>query len=120
MGLVPALFALVETALAPQIHDMKNATKSATCCYCGSKTILTLTGKVRHELQCTSCGAPLRRMKSLRKDHVNDPFTVQGKRKTKPTYIKEKSKDRYRSRKKKKSMAHRLFDVAEDIFDIFD
>ncbi|MBU2866099.1 hypothetical protein [Pacificibacter marinus] len=99
---------------------MKNAHKSATCCYCGTHTVLTLAGKTRHELQCTSCGAPLRRMKSLRTDHVIDPFTVQGTHKAKPKRSKEKSKDRNKSRKRKKSIAYRLMDVAEDIFDIFD
>jgi hypothetical protein len=95
---------------------MKNIRKSATCCYCGANTILTLTGTTHHALQCASCAAPLRRMKSLRKDHVIDPFTVRGKQKQ----YKDKPKERYKSRKKKKSIAHRLFDVAEDIFDIFD
>jgi hypothetical protein len=59
-------------------------------------------------------------MKSLRTDHVSDPFTIQGTHKAKPKRTKEKSKDPYRSRKKKKSTAYRLFDVAGDIFDIFD
>jgi len=106
-------FTLASRAITPHMRGMMNTQKSATCCYCGAHTLLTLSGKTRHELQCTSCGAPLRRMKSLRKDHVIDPFTVQGKRKTTP-------KERYKTRKKKKSMAHRLLDVAEDIFDIFD
>jgi hypothetical protein len=103
---------------------MKNVHKSATCCYCGAHTILTLFGKTRHELQCASCGAPLRRMKSLRKDHVSDRFTVQSTHKVKQRRAREKSKDPFRSSRKKKSIAHRLFDVAEDvvedIFDIFD
>jgi dissimilatory sulfite reductase (desulfoviridin) alpha/beta subunit len=108
-----AFSTLVEPTVTHQMCHMENTQKSATCCYCGAHTLLTLSGKTRHELKCTSCGAPLRRMKSLRKDHVVDPFTVHGKRKEAP-------KGRHKSRKKKKSMAHRLLDVAEDIFDIFD
>lgn len=40
-------------------------TKIATCCYCGARAALELRGKHRHELSCSQCGAPLRRMKSL-------------------------------------------------------
>ena len=106
--------------IAPQIKGMKNIHKTATCCYCGARTVLSLKGTTRHELQCASCGAPLQHMKSLRSDHVIDPFTVKGKKKSPSKSYKDKPKERYKSRKKKKSMAHRLFDVAEDIFDIFD
>ena len=34
-------------------------TKIATCCYCGTRAALVLTGKHRHELSCSGCGAPL-------------------------------------------------------------
>jgi len=41
------------------------AVKVATCCYCGTRAALVLRGKERHELACSSCGAPLSRMKML-------------------------------------------------------
>jgi len=41
------------------------ATKVATCCYCGTRAALVLRGRERHELACSSCGAPLHEMKQL-------------------------------------------------------
>ena len=38
---------------------MHPTNKIATCCYCGTRAALVLTGEVRHELACASCGAPL-------------------------------------------------------------
>jgi DNA-directed RNA polymerase subunit RPC12/RpoP len=91
--------------------------KSATCCYCGSKTILTLDG-VRHELKCSNCGAPLSRMKALRVDHMGEAVLPKGKK------AKQASQPRFetpgKKKKKRKGVAHRLFDAAEDIFDLFD
>ena len=40
--------------------------KIATCCYCGTRAALILRGKERHELACSTCGAPLHEMKMLR------------------------------------------------------
>ena len=45
---------------------MPQSSKIATCCYCGSRAALVLKGKVRHELACSNCGAPLHEMKMLR------------------------------------------------------
>lgn len=42
--------------------------KVATCCYCGTRAALVL-GLDRHELTCSSCGAPLHDMKMLKVDH---------------------------------------------------
>lgn len=108
---------------------MQNKSKSATCCYCGSHTILTLSEGTRHELKCSDCGAPLSRMKSLRKDHVQDTYTVQGRRDHKPAHASKYGKapsktSSYKKKSKRKSFAARFFDVAEDlveeVFDIFD
>ena len=41
------------------------ARKIATCCYCGTRAVLVLRGKERHELSCSSCGAPLHDLKML-------------------------------------------------------
>ena len=39
--------------------------KIATCCYCGTRAALVLRGSKRHELACSSCGAPLHDLKRL-------------------------------------------------------
>lgn len=96
-------------------------TKIATCCYCGSRTMLKLTARQGHELACGRCGAPLHEMKALklepgrpsrRASAVADP--VQDWRR----------EEAYRPRKKKKRRKplwsralEEAFDVIEDIFD---
>lgn len=87
---------------------MYRTQKSATCCYCGTKSVLSLSDGVRHELKCSACGAPLSRMKSLRQDHIQDAYTTKGK------------KSKSRKKKKRKSAMHQFFDLAEDVLDIFD
>jgi len=95
--------------------QMYRTHKSATCCYCGSKTVLSFGQGARHELQCKACGAPLSRLKARRTDHVEDPFIVSGKKRPPPERGPKKKK-----KKNQKSIAHRLFDAAEDVFDLFD
>lgn len=46
-----------------------HTTKIATCCYCGTRAALVLD-RGRHELTCSTCGAPLREMKSLPLDRT--------------------------------------------------
>jgi hypothetical protein len=93
--------------------------KIATCCYCGSRTVLSLAGDVRHELACARCGAPISRMKSLPADHAGLP-----PRPTEPARAKApKSDPRWRKpakRKRPKRLAARLLDLAEDVIDAFD
>ena len=95
--------------------------KIATCCYCGARAVLVLTGETRQELACSNCGAPLSEMKMLRRDVVGDRGLVR------PSPIRQhRSKDpRYRSkgkRTKQKSLAQRfmedIWDEVEDIFDV--
>ncbi len=100
-------------------------TKIATCSYCGTRAALILD-KNRHELSCSSCGAPLHDMKRLPAERtsgqtknasyvpgVTDFARRPGKR----------SCDRPRRKytKKRKGLMHHLieeaFDVIEDIFD---
>lgn len=96
---------------------MYRTRKSATCCYCGSKTVLTLDA-ARHELKCTNCGAPLSRMKALRVDHVGETVSPKGKTAKKARALAlEKPRQK---KKKRKGVTHRLFDAAEDLFDLFD
>jgi len=55
--------------------------KIVTCCYCGTRAALVLTGKTRHELACSSCGAPLHDLKMLPKDRSGDGELFDGPRK---------------------------------------
>ncbi|MEL7150111.1 MAG: hypothetical protein AAGK71_05225 [Pseudomonadota bacterium] len=95
--------------------------KIATCCYCGTRAALTLRGKERHELACSNCGAPLHEMKMFRRD-MDSERDVRGT----PPKRQEVRYDTKRRKKKKKtkSLSRRfmeeVFDVAEDLFDVFD
>lgn len=101
---------------------MPHGSKIVTCCYCGTRAALVLTGEVRHELACSSCGAPLHDLKALRPvskradDHeLVRPSRVRHTQKKRPKPSGKKKK------KKRKSPMHKLFseafDVIEDIFD---
>ena len=99
-------------------------TKIATCCYCGSKAALVL-GKDRHELTCSTCGAPLHDMKRFRQDPGPQERRAQTVAHPKGP-APNRSQDAYHTRprkksKKRKSMMRFLvkeaFDVIEDIFD---
>lgn len=93
--------------------------KIATCCYCGTRAALNLRGNERHELACSNCGAPLHEMKMLRSDAVGVRELVR------QSPIRSSSDPRRRKKKKKtKSLSRRfmeeVWDVADDLFDIFD
>ena len=64
-------------------------TKIATCCYCGTRAALVLSGKTRHELACSSCGAPLHELKKLPCDRRGDRELVE---RVKPAYSKSKKR----------------------------
>lgn len=92
--------------------------KIATCCYCGTRAALVLTGRGRHELACSSCGAPLHEMKMLKAEP--DP------RKDRPKPSRARAAQTYhrpvkRKVKKRKSrtrwMLEEAWDLIEDIFD---
>ena len=103
-------------------------TKIATCCYCGARAALVLD-KDRHELACSSCGAPLHNMKSLPQEPVHSARREQpyGKSHEKTRY-KKKSRRPYgyetsrpKHRKKRKGFMRHLFEEAFDIIeDIID
>ncbi len=95
--------------------------KIATCCYCGTRAALVLTGTERRELACSSCGAPLHDLKMLKSDHVHDRKRV----KPSPLHDWKPDGDRgqptRRPRKRRKSFGKRLFEEAIDLIeDIFD
>lgn len=96
---------------------MKHGTKVATCRYCRTKAALVLRGEKRHELTCSSCGAPLQNMRFM-------PVSTQSVKKTqKPSYAPQKTKKKrekyaeYKPKRKRKSLGKRFF---EDVFDVFD
>ncbi|MEM0976310.1 MAG: hypothetical protein AAGJ34_02125 [Pseudomonadota bacterium] len=96
-------------------------TKIATCCYCGSRTILKFDD-AKHELTCRSCGAALHNLKPLKR---KQPKTAKISASSFPV-------DGLKKRKKKKTQKRRrrsfsdlvdlgdLGDVFEDILDLFD
>ena len=93
--------------------DIAHPTKIATCCYCGTRAALVLTGRDRHELACSSCGAPLHDLKMLPRKKQGDRELVR------PSAIRGKPKARPKP-KKRKSKARRFADMFEDVFDIIE
>lgn len=98
--------------------------KIATCCYCGTRAALVLEAG-RHELSCSSCGAPLHEIKRMPTGshgprELVHPSPVRNTSPGKPHRAKKKSK-----KKQKRSMGQlfmaKLADAAEDVFDdVFD
>jgi len=74
--------------------------------------VLVLSGKDRHELSCSGCGAPLRELKMLRADRTVSAAPVPARR---PKPAKRKKP------KRKKGVMTRVLDEAWDLVeDIFD
>ncbi len=103
---------------------MPHQAKIATCCYCGTRAALVLTGKDRHELACASCGAPLHEMKKLPSDAHGDRELVKPSsiRREKPKGKKHRApKSKKKPRGLKQMFMYKLKDAAEDVFDdVFD
>jgi len=101
---------------------MPDKTKIATCSYCGTRALMTLSEGKRYELVCSTCGAPLHDMKMLSsiadagtqsstaKDKQIAPFKVQAllpmfmreRREEKPEYKKRKKYDKRRRKKRRR------------------
>ena len=94
-------------------------TKVTTCCYCGARAALVLKGKTRHELACSSCGAPLHDLKMLPKDRSGDRELVKPSRTT-GAYAQRSAKPKKHKKKKKKSFFGRFGDVFDDAFDVIE
>lgn len=85
-----------------------------TCCYCGTRAALVLD-RGRHELACSSCGAPLHDMKMLRRDPAPAPRHAAPLHREKPAKLKTKPV------KRRKGLFRKVFEEAIDaIEDIFD
>ncbi len=96
---------------------MPNFSKVATCCYCGSRAALVLRGRVRHELACSTCGAPLHELKMLRSDAKGERELVRASPIRMPESKPRKPKKKKRTRSLSQRFMAGLKDVAEDIFD---
>ncbi len=101
------------------------AVKVATCCYCGTKAALVLKGKSRHELACSSCGAPLHRLKMLpnapRGATASATTPARPAPRIDPAHGVKPSGWGKKKKKKRKSLGRKAFeeiwDALEDIFD---
>ncbi len=94
--------------------------KIATCCYCGTRAALVLTGTTRHELACSACGAPLHNMKMLKAERdATAPSRKQarGRPSAEPTHRPTKSKRKKKKKSKTKWLMGEAWDLLEDIFD---
>lgn len=101
---------------------MPSTSKIVTCCYCGSRAALVLKGRIRHELACANCGAPLHEMKMLRSDaHGERELVRPSPIRTTDRNVKSRSKKKKRGRSLSQRFMAELKDAAEDIFDdVFD
>ncbi|MCF2904393.1 hypothetical protein L0666_05295 [Octadecabacter sp. CECT 8868] len=99
--------------------------KIATCCYCGTRAALVLAEEGRHELSCSSCGAPLHDLKMLPKRavHTRSASSVKSQRTAKTTHPKQPHPRprKVEKRRKRKGLwyeiAEEIWDEIEDIFD---
>jgi len=99
------------------------AIKVGTCNYCGTRAALVLSGDKRHELACSTCGAPLHDLKIMPK---SAPTRRSYKASPAPSHDRAmsqraKSGKKHKKSKKKKSFKQRawseIWDIVEDIFD---
>lgn len=99
-----------------------------TCCYCGAEDIFKIHKGKRRTLACLSCGAPMRKMRTVRLDEAR-PAKAERKAGTaanpqapsRPGHKPAKHHAAYhRKRKKRKSWAAELWDELDDIFDVED
>lgn len=100
---------------------MAYPTKIATCCYCGTRAALVLKGAERHELACSSCGAPLHDLKKLPRDRTGDRELLERPR-TSFAYANKAPKPSKKKKSKKrkswlKDVFEEAFDLIEDVFD---
>lgn len=99
------------------------ASKIATCCYCGARTVLRLRGKDRHELACASCAAPLHDLKvfPVAPDRATAPAATSARPARNHDDTRKSSPRRPGKRRHIGRLARRiwaeLWDELEDIFD---
>lgn len=99
------------------------AVKVGTCNYCGTRAALVLRGKVRHELACGTCGAPLHDLKQMPVQREADvhhrarPATSHQRAMSREDKRDKREKPKKKRKSWKKRAIEELFDFVEDIFD---
>lgn len=94
---------------------LRETQKLATCCYCGSRTVLQLTAREGHELACAKCGAPLHEMKAMPKAQTTQRPKHRPAPQSTPRYDIPARPSKPTKKKKKKRSG--FWDIAEDLFD---
>jgi hypothetical protein len=107
---------------------MTYPTKIATCCHCGTKAALTLDVG-RHELSCSSCGAPLHDLKRVpqstqppkpaKRQAVSHHAPLRSFQEAPKAAASKKKKPRKVKKRKGwfRDIAEEVFDFVDDIFD---
>ncbi|QDY68683.1 hypothetical protein [Qingshengfaniella alkalisoli] len=93
---------------------MPHNTKIATCCYCGTRAALVLTGRTQHELACSACGAPLSNLKAIRRDVVERAARPDTPGHPRPL---KKARTTKKKKSKKKTLTRRFLSEAFDLID---
>ncbi|MEO0911602.1 MAG: hypothetical protein AAFY59_01215 [Pseudomonadota bacterium] len=99
---------------------MQDLTKIATCCYCGTRAVLQLRGRERHELSCANCGAALHNMKPMKTKKAEPPQRPHAAPYPAERPRKQKPPKSYRKPKKRKGWGYMIGEIWDEIEDIFD
>lgn len=92
--------------------------KMITCCYCGARDMVRMGKGERVTLSCLTCGAPVRKVETVKADAPPPPERPPQKVNK---HRKPKHFEAARKRKKKRgSLLSRLIDEAEEVFDFDD
>ena len=91
---------------------MSTAAKIATCSYCETRVVIPLSGDSRHELVCSSCGAPLQNTKLIHKNPApaaaaQTLFKAPEKKSKEEKPTKDKQRDEKRDVKKREEKYRR-------------
>ncbi len=108
---------------------MSKQTKIATCCYCGARATLAMD-KLRQELVCSACGAPIQNIEPIDQKKKNKdkrardldldlPFDIDlgDIRDAVGLSSEPKRKDKKKRKGLKAKLLDEAFDFIEDIFD---
>jgi hypothetical protein len=102
---------------------MPYPTKIATCCYCGSRSMLKPTARGGHELACGKCGAPLHEMKAIKRVPEQPARPARQAQLPRDPYIEDvhgPARRQARPKRRKpmwKRVLSEVIDLAEDFFD---
>lgn len=93
--------------------------KMVTCCYCGARDVMRVGKGARVTLSCLTCGAPVRKMETVKTDAPTPPPAETPKkvnRHRRPKHFEAIK----RRKKKRKSIFARVLDELDDVFDLDD